>query len=57
MLADQRRREESREKNERARVMRELEQLGNQSGSQRKLSSLSSGKKSNRKRSQEEFYR
>jgi hypothetical protein len=59
LLADQRRREESREKNERVRVMRELEQLGNQnqSGSQRKLSSLSSGKKSNRKRSQEEFYR
>lgn len=59
MLADQRRREESREKNERVRVMRELEQLGNQnqSGNQRKLSSLSSGKKSNRKRSQEEFYR
>ena len=59
MLADQRRREESREKNERVRVMRELEHLGNQnqSGNQRKLSSLSSGKKSNRKRSQEEFYR
>ena len=59
MLADQRRREESREKNERVRVMRELDQIGtqNQSGNQRNLSSLSSGKKSNRKRSQEEFYR